>query len=62
MKHYLKLNKKVLKYPQVEKAISKIKPINYKNHFNMLIKKILIQNMIDINLLYEENIKIINKV
>lgn len=47
---------------EVEIAISKIKPINYKNYFNMLIKKILIQNMIDINLLYEENIKIINKV
>ena len=37
IKHYLKLNKKVLKYPELKrevgKAISKIKPINYKNYF-----------------------------
>jgi len=33
IKHYLKLNKKVLKYPELKrevgKAISKIKPMNY---------------------------------
>ena len=37
IKHYLKLNKKVLKYPELKrevgKAISKIKPMNYKNYF-----------------------------
>jgi hypothetical protein len=43
IKHYLKLNKKVLKYPElkreVEKAISKIKPINYKNYFQYAYQK-----------------------
>ena len=37
IKYYLKLNKKVLKYPELKrevgKAMSKIKPINYKNYF-----------------------------
>ena len=43
IKHYLKLNKKVLKYPElkreVETAISKIKPINYKNYFQYAYQK-----------------------
>ena len=43
IKHYLKLNKKVLKYPELKrevgKAISKIKPINYKNYFQYSYQK-----------------------
>ena len=43
IKHYLKLNKKVLKYPElkreVEKAISKITSMNYKNYFQYSYKK-----------------------
>ena len=43
IKHYLKLNKKVLKYPELKrevgKAISKIKPMNYKNYFQYAYQK-----------------------
>lgn len=43
IKHYLKLNKKVLKYPELKrevgKAISKIEPINYKNYFQYAYQK-----------------------
>jgi len=43
IKYYLKENKKVLKYPElkreVEKAISKIKSINYKNYFQYAYQK-----------------------
>ena len=43
IKHYLKLNKKVLKFnelkEEVKNAISKVKKENYKNYFNYAYKK-----------------------
>ena len=43
IKHYLKLNKKVLKYPELKievgKSISKIKPMNYKKYFQYAYQK-----------------------
>ena len=43
IKHYLKLNKKILKYSQLkkelEKTITKIKHINYINYFKYAYQK-----------------------
>jgi len=43
LKHYLKLNKKVLKYNELKNeikiSIGKIKPENYKNYFDHAYKK-----------------------
>ena len=43
IKHYLKLNKKVLRFNElkieVKNAIDKVKPENYNNYFNYAYKK-----------------------
>jgi hypothetical protein len=53
-----------LKYPELKrevgKAISKIKPINYKNYFQYAYQKETYPNIIKRNLFYERNQKILN--
>ena len=50
LKHYLKLNKKLLKYNElnkaIEKAIGKIKTSQYANYFNYAYKKYAFKNII----------------
>jgi len=57
IKHYLKLNKKVLKYNELNDEIKNVKKENYMNYFNYAYKKIILNH---INLNYQhflENLK-----
>ena len=63
IKHYLKLNKKVLKFNELKeetkKAIDKVSKENYKNYFNYAYKKDDLRKYKKVFLHYEENLRFI---
>jgi len=57
IKHYLKLNKKVLKYNELNNEIKNVKKENYMNYFNYAYKKIILNH---INLNYQHFLENLN--
>jgi len=57
IKHYLKLNKKVLKYNELNDEIKNVKKENYMNYFNYAYKKIILNH---INLNYQHFLENLN--